>query len=352
MNPSYLLRLLWLSLACFFLVNLVLGAMMACGASRWVRLADRMKPRNAARFLLALRLLPGAGALLAVAGICVPSYLWLEPRGASEEVGAAFLAVALLGAVICGMSLARAIKAVVESRRYIRDCQRAGKKILIAGEPVWVVEGKGRIIALAGMFRPVVLISGESISALGGLTQVTGLTETGLTETRLPKVDDAELNAVLRHERGHALSNDNLKRLALTLAPDVLPFVRRGFSTIERGWAKFAEWAADDYAAMGDPALSMSLASALVRVARIPAGPATPAFLTPFIDGDFSARVDRLLADPGSAEPAWRPLFSAGAFWARAFWATIGVAAAVAFLLLLRPASLVSAHMLLERLIK
>jgi Zn-dependent protease with chaperone function len=182
------------------------------------------------------------------------------------------------------------------------------------------------------MFRPVVLMSRESISALNE--------------------NDEEFAVVLRHERGHAASRDNLKRLALTLAPDVLPFVRRGFSIIERGWAKFAEWAADDYAAMGDPALSLSLASALVRVARIPAGAATPAFLTPFMDGDFSARVDRLLADPGSAEPGWRPLFSAGAFWARACWAGIGVAAAVAFLLLLRPASLLSAHMLLERLIK
>jgi hypothetical protein len=101
---------------------------------------------------------------------------------------------------------------------------------------------------------------------------------------------------------------------------------------------------------MGDPALSVSLASALVGVARIPAGAAVPAFLTPFMDGDFSARVDRLLADPVPVEQEWSR--SSGAFWARAFWVSNCIAAAVAFLLLLRPATLLSAHALLERLIK
>lgn len=336
MTPSYLLRLLCLSLACFFLVHLALGAMVACGASRCVRLADRMKPRTAARFLLTLRLFPGLGALLAVVGICVPSYLWLEPRGASEDVGAVCLAAAVLGAAICGISAARVANALVISRRYIRDCQRAGERILIAGEPVWVAKGRGRIIALAGMLRPLVLISHDSFAALADSS-------------------DDELHLVLRHERGHAVSHDNLKRLALTLAPDVLPFVRPGFSTIESAWAKFAEWAADDYAAMGDPSRSISLASALVRVARIPAGAATLAFLTPFIDGDFSARVDRLLADPVPMEQEWSR--STGAFWrrafgARAFWASIAIAATAMFLILLRPATLLSAHMLLERLIK
>jgi hypothetical protein len=101
---------------------------------------------------------------------------------------------------------------------------------------------------------------------------------------------------------------------------------------------------------MGDPELSMSLASALVRVARIPAGSATPAFLTPFMDGDFSARVDRLLADPGTAARGSWPLLSTRAF--RVSWMSIGVAATVALLLLLRPATLLRAHILLERLIK
>lgn len=334
MNPSYIARLLCLSLACFFLVHLALGAMVACAASRCVALADRMKPRNAARFLLVLRLFPACGALLAVIAICVPSYLWFEPKGASEDIGAACLAAALLAILICGISIARGASAVVASRRFIRDCQRAGEKILIAGEPAWVVNRPGRIIALAGIFRPEVLISRDVIS------------RDVISRDSTPALDAEGLDAVLRHERAHAESHDNLKRLALLLAPDVLPFLHRGFAAIEHAWAKFAEWAADDYAAMGDPQRSMSLAAALVRVARIPAGAPTPAVLTPFIDGDFSARVDRLLNGAAPVDLKWSPSFSTSAIWA-----TACIAAAIAFLLL-RPAALLSAHELLERLIK
>jgi hypothetical protein len=279
-----------------------------------------MNSRSAARFLLALRLLPSVSALFAVAGVCVPSYLRFEPRIAGEEIGAACLVAALLGVTICGMSITRAAKALFMSRRYIRDCQRAGKEILIAGNTVCAVEGRGRLIALAGMFRQQVLISRESISAF----------------------TEEELAGVLRHERAHAASRDNLKRLAVALAPDVLPFVRRGFSTIERGWARFSEWAADDYAAMGDPALALSLASALVRAARLAPTAIAPGLLTPFTDGDLSGRVDRLLAGAPAREQTGWPFFFVGGC----------VAAAVAFLLLLRPATLLSAHLLLERLIK
>lgn len=287
---SYLARLLCLSWACFFLVHLALGAIVACSASRSVQSAGRMNPRSAARFLLALRLLPGVGALLAVAGICVPSYLRFEPRIAGEEIGAACLVAALLGVIVCGISITRAAKALFVSRRYIRDCQRAGKEILIAGESVCAVNGRGRLIALAGMFRPQVLISRESISALTG----------------------EELGVVLRHESAHAESRDNLKRLVLALAPDVLPFVHRGFSIIERGWAQFSEWAADDYAAKGDPALSLSLASALVCVARIAPAACTPELLTPFTNGDLSSRVDRLLAGKAAQPRAGWPSLCRG----------------------------------------
>ena len=61
----------------------------------------------AGRFLLALRLLPAALALFVVAGLCVPSYLWLEPETGPEEVGAGCLAAAILAAVLWGTSTAR-----------------------------------------------------------------------------------------------------------------------------------------------------------------------------------------------------------------------------------------------------
>ena len=85
--PSYLSRLLLLSeSAAFFLVQAVVHALIALLAPAAIRRAGTMRPRRAARFLLTLRLLPAALAASVVAGLCVPSYLRLEPRVGEEEV--------------------------------------------------------------------------------------------------------------------------------------------------------------------------------------------------------------------------------------------------------------------------
>ena len=112
-----------------------------------------------------------------------------------------------------------------------------------------------------------------------------------------------QLAAALRHEEAHRISRDNLKRLLLLLAPGLLPGLH-GFGAIERGWARFSEWAADDDAVAGDAHRSLSLAAALVRVARMggsaPVSPLTAAFLGD--SREISARVDRLLS-PAPPEP-------------------------------------------------
>jgi len=91
MMASYLVRLFCLCLAVFFLIHSVAGLAVALSVPRAIRAARRMRPRGAERFLLMLRLLPAALALLVVAGVCVPSYLWLEPEISAEEVGAGCL---------------------------------------------------------------------------------------------------------------------------------------------------------------------------------------------------------------------------------------------------------------------
>jgi hypothetical protein len=115
MSLAYLGRLACLSLACFFLLHLalVLGTNLL---APWVlKLTGRRRPGSAASVLLAARLFPSVAALLVVAGVCVPSYFWLEPQATVEQVGLACLAAALLSAVSLGAAIWRGLRAISSS---------------------------------------------------------------------------------------------------------------------------------------------------------------------------------------------------------------------------------------------
>src|ERR1039457_4972341 len=126
MMAPYLLRLLCLCLAVFFVIHSVLGLVVALSGPAGVRAARRMRPRSAGKFLLALRLLPALLALFVVAGLCVPSYLWLEPETSAEELGAGCLAAAILAAAVWAISTARGLHAMARSVRHTRSCERLG----------------------------------------------------------------------------------------------------------------------------------------------------------------------------------------------------------------------------------
>jgi hypothetical protein len=275
MIASYALRLVCLSLAVFLLVHSALGAVVALLAPAAVRAAERMRPRIAARFLLGLRLLPGAAAIFVVAVFCIPSYLWLE-QAAAEEVGWTCLAAALVAAGMWSGSAASAARALARSTKYARDCRRAADALRFQGEalPVWVVTSTAPLMMLAGIFRPRLVISGAVVNALS----------------------PEQLAAALRHENAHRRARDNFKRLLLAAAPGLLPRID-GFGALERGWARMSEWAADDESVQGDPLRSLTLADALVRVARL-GSPARATVLGVSFCGDGSdlaCRVDRLL---------------------------------------------------------
>jgi beta-lactamase regulating signal transducer with metallopeptidase domain len=265
-----------LCLAAFFLLHSALGLAVAALSPKAVRFAGRLAPVHGARLLLALRLFPAAFALFVVAGLCTPSYLYLEPKGAPEEMGLACFAAASVSLAIWGISLARATGAMARSLRHIRQCRRQSREMRMPGERMaaWVIEGTAPCVMLTGVFRPRVVISRNVVSALPA----------------------EQLSAVIRHERAHSLSHDNLKRLLVLLAPGILPLAS-GFRDLERAWAKMSEWAADDRAAAGKARRSLSLAAALVRVARLGSAVSAPVLATSLMaDGaDLSERVDRLL---------------------------------------------------------
>jgi hypothetical protein len=131
----------------------------------------------------------------------------------------------------------------------------------------------------------------------------------------------------------------------MLLAPDVLPFMR-GLVALERSWAKAIEWAADDQASAGDPRRALSLADALVKVARMGNKPQL-SYLTSSLmadDHDLSERVDRLLRpQPIPEKPVKEliPLVSGAA----------ALMAASLMIVVLWPASLSMVHQALEQLI-
>ncbi len=313
---SYAFRLLCLSLAAFFLVHLAAGLAAAWFAPVAIRRAERLRPRAAARLLLIVRLFPLACALFAVAALCVPSYLWFEPEAATEDVGIVCLAFAFLTVAIWSISVTRVTQALWNSRRYLRECERTGRQLNLAGNPSLVV--KGNDVALAGLLHPRVIVAEEVLETLSS----------------------DQLEAALRHERAHATSHDNLKRLLLVLAPDVFPFFTpAACSHAERAWMKFTEWSADDCAVAGDTSRSLSLAAALVRVARMGGTHQSSPLVTSLVAEDLSARVDRLLHTVPDVKESNR--------WISGI---LALAAVVVATLILQPAALSSVHWLLERL--
>jgi Zn-dependent protease with chaperone function len=302
MTLPYLPRLLCISLATFVLAHLVLGMVVSMIARPAVRLGERIPPHLAARCLLVLRLLPAAGALFVVVAVCLPSYLWLEPEAPAERVGFRCLGLALLGIAMWAASLARGLRAAASSRRFV---QRSTPPL-----------------AIAGIVRPRLVISRVVLRALPA----------------------EELAVALRHERAHWTSHDNLKRLCMLLTPAILPFTP-GNRTLERGWRKFTEWAADDRAADGSALRSCALAAALVRVARMSAdAPELPLAASLLADPDqLSARVDRLL------RAAPRTPRSAGPRLILALSAIVLMAASLAAAIF--PAALYSVHVALEYLV-
>lgn len=324
MTISYIFRLLCLCAACLFLIHFLLGFITYLIAPVAIRSAERMKPRSAARVVLLLRLAPFGFAIFVVAALCVPSYLRLEPRSIPEPIGFGCLAAASLGAAICALSIARALGALRTSRRYVKECRDSGFETRLGEDfaPAFIVETTAPCFSLAGVFRPRLIISSQVPSILS-------------TE---------QLESALRHERAHQISRDNLKRLLLVLAPAIFPFMG-GFEALERAWAKFSEWAADDEATEGEPEWSVSLAEALVRLARVGTAPGRSQLVTSLsADGsDVASRVERLLSRAsGDAEAKSKTSLVSGA-------SAIVFAAAV--VLLAQNASLSFVHVVLERLI-
>jgi Zn-dependent protease with chaperone function len=272
---SYLLRGAALSLAWFALVNVATSAATALAANALIRANQRQRRRP--RLWLAMRLLPALASTAFVAAVFVPSYLQFEPRDAGEGFDLLSTLCAALAVAIAGAGLVRAAAAVGAARRRVRLWLRDARPMTIdaASIPIYELDVEQPIIALTGVFRPRLLV----------------------TRGLLGVLNDAELSAAIAHEVGHRRAFDNLKRLAMRAAPDLL-CGSAAARAIERQWMSAAEHAADRLAADGADA-RCALASALVKVARFtPAaiGAAEP-ISTLIGGGEIASRVQELLEE-------------------------------------------------------
>jgi hypothetical protein len=193
-----------------------------------------------------------------------------------------------------------------------------------SGSDVLVLDDTAAIMAVAGVVHPRLVVSQSVMDVLS----------------------DEQKEAAFRHEAAHRTSRDNLKKLLFLLSPDVLPFLS-GTSDLERAWSKFTEWAADDDAVDGNQERALSLASALVRVAKLGVHPSPAYLLSTLVDDDrdLEVRVERLLREPAYAEKPLQPFVALTRNAALAI-GCIGVT------LLLWPESLGGIHRLLERLVQ
>jgi hypothetical protein len=269
-------------------LGLAFGAIGFLVANATLSLAVRVLWRYArawdarASALLALRMLPGTGALAVACGVVVPAFLAFEPPVSGERVSPGLVALLLSSGALVAAGLVRGLRASSATRRLLRSLDARAVRLggLPIPVPVYRVATGLPLVALVGVFRARLYLSESVLAALSA----------------------DELRAVLDHEAAHLAARDNLKRILMRLTPDLLSFVAAA-REIEESWCAAAEERADRRAAGPGGLRALDLATSLIKAARMigaGAGPALPA--SNFCDGArIARRVARLVEDPPAA---------------------------------------------------
>jgi Zn-dependent protease with chaperone function len=251
-----------------------------------VAVAPRVTQRDSVRrpaFWLGLRLLPAVSSIGFVAAVFLPSYWKYEPREFAEGFDVTLAALAVAGLVVVATAAARGVTAYRRASRRAQAWSRLARPLTLSDSsmPTFEIDADAPIMALVGVLRPRLLITRGVLQALS----------------------DEELSASVAHEIGHQRAWDNLKRLAMRTAPDLLTTTTAA-RNIEQRWASASERVADRQACSSGRA-RCALASALVKVARLtpPVTPIAEPISTLVDGGEIASRVHSLLEDAPDAEP-------------------------------------------------
>jgi Zn-dependent protease with chaperone function len=256
-------------------------------AGIWRR-RQRGRPVTAAATLLRLRLMPlGIGSTVAL--LAAIAFFRFEPRIEGESTGVVLVALAASSFAFAVSSAVRLWRISRITRRTVRGWMAGAEPLALEGitVPAFAIDATFPVVAVSGLIRPKLLIARSVLAACG----------------------DEELRAILTHEQVHIDRADNLRRLVLSAAPDVLAFFPLS-GRIQSAWLQAVEDAADDGAGrrLGD-AGRVVLAQALIRVARLASSvpPVTLPASALYRGENLDRRVRRLLAPPAAAvaRPAW-----------------------------------------------
>jgi beta-lactamase regulating signal transducer with metallopeptidase domain len=272
MTLTYGLRLFCLLLVVAGLVDAALQLALSTSARFFLRQLDAAGSRRRERILYLVQVAPALLAIFLAGALCLPEYLRYEPTHEIEPVG--WITLLLVAAVVIwfGTALFRGLRMTLRTLCFARLCRQSGRVVRRSGSiPVLVLAEPAPPLGVLGFFRPFIVISADLLGA-GGL-------------------HSRALQVALDHERSHALHFDNWKLLFLCF----LPRLHRDAWLWH--WQHAADCAADDDAACGDGARSLSLAEALVRTARLvkPSRPLVISTALTSAETRLAVRVDRLL---------------------------------------------------------
>lgn len=271
-----------LGISVMFALLLVLNLLISAAATiLWRVLApntENWTARRRAQTIFALRIFPFVSALIFVVAVVIPAYLLFEPHASGEVVSLKLGLIATASSVGVIAAIYRVFGTWWKTRRLTSNWLKNAEPIEFAGVsiPTYRMRHPFPVIAVIGMFHPRIFIAQQIFDSL----------------------DNTEIQAAIAHEYGHLAARDNFKRTLMRVCRDLLvfPFGR----SLDRAWSENVESAADEYAAQKGSLTAISLAAALVKIARIvPHGtkPAMPsgAFLITDQTNFVTCRIRRLL---------------------------------------------------------
>jgi hypothetical protein len=235
-------------------------------------------------------LLPSVAAAAAALISCA-AFLMFEPTFDGEDIGIGVPVLAAFAIVLLGGAVWRGVGLVLSTRKTINAWLRTAQPITAHGisVPAFAVTTEFPVVSVIGLRHPRLLIARSVLSSCS----------------------EDELRAILAHEQGHIDRHDNLRRLLMAVAPDVLTWLPASSRLLDE-WREASEDAADDDAANSGADGRLRLASALVKVARLaPAGQVSRMPASALYRGEsLDRRVRRLVAsrETGRETPqnTWR----------------------------------------------